>query len=86
MTRRRCAATSPEMLTAGMLTSRSPALIRSAAEGSIRVEETAEVGLNVICKDQGSTQIVSRFLAKVDQDSLFPSGRTEKHQTDVEVA
>jgi hypothetical protein len=48
--------------------------------------ETAEVGLNVICKDQGSTQIVSRFLAKVDQDSLFPSGRTEKHQTDVEVA
>lgn len=47
--------------------------------------ETAEVELDVICKDQGSTKIVSRFLAKVDQDSLFPSGRTGKNDTDVEV-
>jgi hypothetical protein len=51
----------------------------------IEAGETAEVGLSVICKDQGSTRIVTRFLAKVDQDSLFPSGRTGKHHTDVEV-
>ena len=48
--------------------------------------ETAEVGLNVICLDQGSTKIISRFIAKVDQDSLFPSGRTAKHHTGVTVA
>jgi hypothetical protein len=47
--------------------------------------EQAEVGLSVICEDQGSTKIVSWFYAKVDQDSLFPSGCTGNHHTDVEV-
>lgn len=55
-------------------------------ENVIDAGEAASATLNVNCKDQGSTKVVSRFSAKIDQDSLFPSGRTNKHSTDVDVA
>jgi hypothetical protein len=55
-------------------------------ENVLDAGETAEATLDVSCKDQGSTKVVTRFFAKVDQDSLFPSGRTGNHHTDVKVA